>query len=183
MPGASSTRAIDPAIRAGIARALSEFSRNARDRGVRYAREGRVRALELSEHEIRARVRGHSLYTVIWEPDRDHGREWSAECTCPVGLYCKHAFAVATVLMGGGIVADEDEDWFDDEEDDEIERETEEPAFQAFTNTSKPPTSAHRRGDAGDPAREDRAVAAPASSGLPRAELRHRLRGLRSRHR
>lgn len=98
-------------------RALPEFSRRTRDRGLGYARGGRVRSIRVGSDAIVATVQGSQIYTVTWERERveisgQEHEEWFPDCTCPVGLDCKHAFAVAAVLLGSGSIASpEPEDW------------------------------------------------------------------------
>jgi superfamily II DNA or RNA helicase len=66
-------------------------------RGRSYANSGRVAALSITPLRIGARVRGTREYDVSWTWVRDG---WSPDCNCPVGVHCKHTYAVAcSVLM------------------------------------------------------------------------------------
>ncbi len=65
-------------------------------RGRRYAAEGRVGDLAWDGAELRAGVRGSRPYRVQWL--WSDGR-WSHRCTCPLGAYCKHAYAAALMLL------------------------------------------------------------------------------------
>lgn len=74
------------------------------ERGVRYAREGRVQHLRVTPSRISATVRGSVPYVVQLTPD-----DWS--CDCPVGLedwFCKHCVAVAVAARDSPAQADDD---------------------------------------------------------------------------
>jgi superfamily II DNA or RNA helicase len=69
-------------------------------RGVAYAEQGRVSDIRYSRglRQLDATVRGSGsrLYTTVAEFD-DDGLRWWGECSCPVGLDCKHVAAVLLV--------------------------------------------------------------------------------------
>jgi len=102
MPSLGHALALAPDIRDGLTRAARSFGRVTRERGERYARQGRVTSISLQDDGITASVRGTATYRVHWERLRPDDRDgWIGRCSCPVGLYCKHAYAVATILLGG----------------------------------------------------------------------------------
>jgi superfamily II DNA or RNA helicase len=89
---------LDEAKLAALHRSLARFSGSTRERGERYARAGRVGEIEPFEGGIAALVRGTKLYETAWDWG---GGVWRPLCTCPVGGYCKHAYALARrALMG-----------------------------------------------------------------------------------
>ncbi|RIK17447.1 MAG: helicase SNF2 [Acidobacteria bacterium] len=69
-------------------------------RGEAYAEQGRVRTLvaALGGQQLLATVAGSNrhLYQTIVRREGTEGATWSGQCSCPVGLDCKHT--VATVL-------------------------------------------------------------------------------------
>jgi superfamily II DNA or RNA helicase len=79
---------------------LEQFARAVQQRGRDYAAIGRVGALTISGDHLSATVRGSDLYVTGWEWDDSDG--WMPECTCPVGPYCKHAYAVACSVLRVG---------------------------------------------------------------------------------
>lgn len=102
--------------------ALEEFRDGTRNRGHAYANGRRVRDLHRVKHAIRARVRGGRMYDVVWSWRDETG--FVGSCSCPVGVRCKHLYAVALaaladpfVLGSDGLEADE----FDDLELEEAE--------------------------------------------------------------
>ena len=79
----------------------ADFSATAFSRGARYAREDRVLSLHWDEDEyaLSASVVGHgAIYstTAYFEDDGDGIAFVEGECSCPVGVNCKHV--VAAVL-------------------------------------------------------------------------------------
>jgi len=77
---------------------LEHFGSRVKMRGEHYARHGRVGAVNFGSREFTAPVRGSSgSYRAGWFRD---GRFWFPECTCPVGPQCKHAYALALVVLG-----------------------------------------------------------------------------------
>ena len=74
------------------------FSATAFSRGARYAREDRVLSLDWDEHEyaLSASVVGQgAIYstTAYFEDDGDRIAFVEGECSCPVGIDCKHVVA------------------------------------------------------------------------------------------
>lgn len=65
-------------------------------RGRQYFRENRVVKLAADANGLHAVVRGSMDYQVRWYEQR---REWWSECTCPVGVDCKHAYAAAEKIL------------------------------------------------------------------------------------
>src|SRR5699024_667749 len=65
-------------------------------RGVRYADDGRVRAIRIADRAVQAEVVGSRLwpYQVLLEPVDPIG----GVCTCPVEQDCKHVVALAVEL-------------------------------------------------------------------------------------
>ena len=90
-----------PTWRAFVA-ALAHFAPAARERGRRYAEEGRVESIDVRDDVVEATVVGSEAYDVVWEHDRG---EWRASCSCPVGSFCKHAYAVARCLVADSTLA------------------------------------------------------------------------------
>jgi superfamily II DNA or RNA helicase len=81
------------------------FSATSFDRGARYAREGRVQSphWDADECTLSASVVGHgAIYstTAYFEDDGDEIAFVEGECTCPIGINCKHV--VAAVLAASG---------------------------------------------------------------------------------
>ena len=84
--------------RAALARALGGLPARMQERGHLYAKTGRVDALRLDPDDaIVATVSGTEDYTTSWYWDGD---DWDHGCSCPVSYECKHAYAVAEVLVG-----------------------------------------------------------------------------------
>ncbi|MBM4244583.1 MAG: hypothetical protein FJ148_12305, partial [Deltaproteobacteria bacterium] len=96
--------ALAPDVRAGLTSGVSAFGQRTRERGARYARDGRVASLTLGDGAIDAVVQGEAPYRVHWEraPHGERG-PWIARCSCPVGIFCKHAYAVAALLLGEAV--------------------------------------------------------------------------------
>jgi len=76
--------------------ALGEFSGRVRQRGSEYADRGRVGRLTSDAGGLHAEVRGTRPYDVTWRFGESSA---TPTCTCPVGSWCKHAFAVADVAL------------------------------------------------------------------------------------
>ncbi len=87
---------LPPHLWRSLADDLTSFPRHIRERGIGYAGEGRVGPLQILDDQVAAVVRGTSDYEVSWEWD---GQLWLPDCTCPVGPYCKHAYALACCLL------------------------------------------------------------------------------------
>jgi superfamily II DNA or RNA helicase len=95
------TLALAPDVRDGLTIAVRAFGQRTSERGIRYAREGRVEQLSLSDGLIEGVVQGEAPYRVRWtRTERGERRPWIAQCSCPVGIFCKHAYAVASLLLG-----------------------------------------------------------------------------------
>ena len=77
--------------------ALADFPPRVATRGRHYALEGRVGDVELSPTGFSAVVEGTDLYDCGWEWLDEVG--WCPDCSCPVGPECKHAYAVAYILL------------------------------------------------------------------------------------
>jgi superfamily II DNA or RNA helicase len=80
------------------------FSRSALEKGATYRAQKRVSALEFSDNfsHIRARVAGSArkpyAVDIVLKFDRERLIDIDGECSCPVGLNCKHV--AATLLEG-----------------------------------------------------------------------------------
>src|SRR6266850_3568719 len=106
-----------PSVLAALRATLRVFSRSAQQRGLDYAARGSVTGLVVDDRGAQATVRGTRLYETAWI--------WAARgcapsCTCPVAPYCKHAYALACVLLDKADLEsdfdlDADEFPFDDE--------------------------------------------------------------------
>lgn len=85
--------------RGRLRKAIDGFDVRDRDRGWRYYRQGRVKALRLAEHGsvLEAEVVGSEPYSVTWTYAPAEG--WTCDCTCPVGDQCKHAYAAALAVL------------------------------------------------------------------------------------
>jgi superfamily II DNA or RNA helicase len=80
-----------------LAAELRKFPDRMRARGRLYAQSGRVADLRVETDDmIVADVAGTDDYLTSWFWD---GAGWDHNCTCPVGYECKHAYAVAEVLL------------------------------------------------------------------------------------
>ena len=86
------TLVLDEAQLSALQRSLSLFSNATRERGERYYVLGRVGAIEPFERGIAARVQGSDVYETVWDWS---GGRWESDCSCPVGGFCKHAYALA----------------------------------------------------------------------------------------
>src|SRR5215470_3754106 len=76
---------------------LALFPPRTRERGRSYAAERRVGNLAFQDGTISAAVRGGAEYYATWEWDRRGG--WHSLCTCPVGSFCKHAYALGCAIL------------------------------------------------------------------------------------
>jgi hypothetical protein len=107
---------------------FSLFNERTRERGGDYVAEGRVVECEIDEDRIHAKVAGTDVYETEWQW---YDGEWDCACSCPVEVYCKHAFAVAARVLSDAAAAGfedprigqilgeyDDESDLDDEEDD-----------------------------------------------------------------
>jgi SNF2 family DNA or RNA helicase len=83
-----------------LRRMLQAFSFRAAKKGDNYFLQGRVGSIEPREggREFDIAVQGDDLYTVsLWYDDS--AREWTNDCSCPVGSFCKHAYAATKALL------------------------------------------------------------------------------------
>ncbi len=78
---------------------IDAFPSGAQARGRIYAEESRVSGLRVERTRVDATVRGALVYTTSWWWA---GGRWDHSCTCPIGEFCKHAFAVALAVLEGG---------------------------------------------------------------------------------
>lgn len=76
------------------------FESRTQARGDGYVRDGRIVELQVGADSVSAVVAGTTDYRVDWTFDFA-ARDWSCRCSCPVGYYCKHAFAVARTVVDG----------------------------------------------------------------------------------
>jgi hypothetical protein len=79
---------------------LQSFFRSTRENGDAYFRKGAVKSLRELEpgRQWIASVQGKELYNVALGYDPEL-REWDAECDCPVGTLCKHAYAAMLEIV------------------------------------------------------------------------------------
>ena len=83
---------------------LRSMPSKARARGERYFHEGRVSDLrQISPDEISATVQGSEKYQVKLAFDTKE--RWLGECSCPLGCYCKHIYAVMKSLLAEQVSA------------------------------------------------------------------------------
>jgi hypothetical protein len=83
-----------PALR----RYLEAMPRVTRERGLDYARRGKVESVaRRSEREVEGSVRGERLYAVRLQRAGNH---WMGVCTCPLGSRCKHLHALGLAWLG-----------------------------------------------------------------------------------
>jgi superfamily II DNA or RNA helicase len=80
----------------GLADAMAGFPSIMRARGREYAVQARVGPLLFLPEAVGARVRGTRLYEVWWTWDDE---VWVSTCTCPIGMECKHQYAVACCVL------------------------------------------------------------------------------------
>ncbi|MEI6083289.1 MAG: DEAD/DEAH box helicase [Verrucomicrobiota bacterium] len=85
-------------VRAAAQRFIQHHSRSAQQRGEQYFQSGRVQATTWGKDGtgLDATVIGTRSYTVAL---RYNGSTWNAACSCPVGLFCKHAVAAMLALL------------------------------------------------------------------------------------
>ena len=79
-----------------LGRLVHAFGAGAVQRGQVYAREGRVRELQVNPdgQALSGLVAGDHLYGTLIEPRRHTASRVWTQCTCPVGQNCKHAVAL-----------------------------------------------------------------------------------------
>ena len=88
-----------------LRRTLERFPAYVRTRGADYFHRRRVGSIELRPDTIQAKVYGTRAYKSGW---LWNGSEAIPQCSCPVGPYCKHAYALALAVLrehdrGGGV--------------------------------------------------------------------------------
>ncbi len=81
----------------GVVAKLRAFPPLVRHRGQDYARHGRVGRLIFADDAVRAKVHGSKIYDASWVWRRLDAT--TPACSCPVGPYCKHSYAVACCLL------------------------------------------------------------------------------------
>jgi superfamily II DNA or RNA helicase len=87
-------------------RVAESFDHMTFQRGLAYAKEGRVNLVDADRWPVVARVQGSSGYIVTLH--YEGGRYLEGECSCPVGVDCKHAVATALVVFQREQEEDED---------------------------------------------------------------------------
>ncbi|MBI4518546.1 MAG: DEAD/DEAH box helicase [Deltaproteobacteria bacterium] len=75
---------------------LGRFPTYVSDRGRVYAAGGHVGALTFDSLRVHAKVRGTGAYDTQWSW---HAGHWLPSCSCPVGPYCKHAYALGCCVL------------------------------------------------------------------------------------
>ncbi|MGH8018017.1 MAG: SNF2-related protein [Opitutaceae bacterium] len=91
-----------------LAETLLDFEKGTAERGARYARDGRVGPISWDDslQELHANVTGAAVYQTAWRWDRVF---WLTQCSCPVGGWCKHAFALGQKALERAGVPDSPE--------------------------------------------------------------------------
>lgn len=102
-PSAAPAHVLTAERRQKLEQELPEFEPRTQARGDGYVRDGRVVELRVKTDFVSAVVAGTTDYRVDWSFD-GVTRDWSCRCSCPVGIYCKHAYAVARVVLDGAKV-------------------------------------------------------------------------------
>lgn len=88
---------------------LARFDEQKREKGEHYYTSGQVKRVGSdADHYVEAKVQGESLYSVTLFLTRGN---WSSNCSCPVRINCKHAYAAGrawldTAASGGHDGAD-----------------------------------------------------------------------------
>jgi len=87
---------------------LEYFDRGTKKKGTDYYLRGMVKTLSCIQvdRKYMAYVKGTSTYAVTLEYDDG---DWYGECTCPVEMDCKHAYAAALTLMNNSFQENERE--------------------------------------------------------------------------
>jgi len=78
------------------------FTTQTRSRGVDYAESGRVLTYDAGDGRIHSKVMGSQAYETEWQW---YDGEWDCACSCPVEVYCKHAYAVALRVLADAAAA------------------------------------------------------------------------------
>ncbi len=81
------------------------FGSRSIERGERYFEQGRVSGLAwTTTHQLVATVTGGQPYQTLVSVGAD--RELLSECSCPVGLHCKHAVAMVFAILDASVAGD-----------------------------------------------------------------------------
>ncbi len=78
------------------------FTTHTRENGEEYADTGRVVSCAIENGRIHAEVMGTQVYETEWHW---YDGEWDCACSCPVEVYCKHAYAVALRVLAEAAAA------------------------------------------------------------------------------
>jgi superfamily II DNA or RNA helicase len=76
--------------------------------GLRYFEQGRLTNFEIDEQldmvsaTVRGSGRNHYFTSIVFDEDEDFGGLPASECTCPVGMACKHVAALLFALRASG---------------------------------------------------------------------------------
>jgi superfamily II DNA or RNA helicase len=81
----------------GVVDKLRAFAPLVRHRGQEYARSGRVGRLIFEDDAVRAKVHGTKIYDASWAWQL--AGTTTPACSCPVGPFCKHTYALACCLL------------------------------------------------------------------------------------
>src|SRR5262245_14870444 len=95
-PGEFSLNDFSPDQLHSLMEAIARFPSFMRARGREYAVAARVGPLLFLADGVGARVRGTRTYEVWWNWDFE---AWAPACTCPIGVECKHLYAVACCIL------------------------------------------------------------------------------------
>jgi superfamily II DNA or RNA helicase len=135
-----------PSALAALRATIRAFGRAAQERGLAYAARGSVTGLVVDERGARATVRGTRVYETAWI--------WAARgcapsCTCPVAPYCKHAYALACVLLDEADLGADESPFADAHHVDDVQRRQTgrarwSPANVAAIRGPAPPVVLHR---------------------------------------
>ncbi len=87
---------MDAAKLSALHDALESFDAQTLDRGFDYFDAEHLSLIEITTASISCVSKGSSLYDTIW---RYHRGAWSSECSCPVGMDCKHSAALAMAAI------------------------------------------------------------------------------------
>ncbi|HET9327593.1 MAG TPA: DEAD/DEAH box helicase [Candidatus Eisenbacteria bacterium] len=96
---ASPSRGFEPlssSLIDALRRARERFPAYVRTRGADYFHRRRVGSIELRPDTIQAKVYGTRTYKSGW---RWNGHEANPQCSCPVGPFCKHSYALALAVL------------------------------------------------------------------------------------
>jgi superfamily II DNA or RNA helicase len=91
-----------PELLRDLLSAFPLFTTQTRARGVDYAESGRVLTYDAGDGRIHSKVMGTQAYETEWQW---YDGEWDCACSCPVEVYCKHAYAVALRVLADAAAA------------------------------------------------------------------------------